>query len=1156
MNEDGGESELIKIISKCRPETRDQFLLKLFDNDWNDYIVPEKSQIGGLKDYFPFQDILHTKSHQKTSVQNRVLLLLEENPSTSTFFDDNINGFNPPTLQPTLFDSPDDRTISSKRSNLFVDILNPQDNSTFNLGESVVVTINSIPQSENVTLFISNGYGRSKLVELSNTTTYTLPLDMDLTGTVSISALISDSEGNFEIDSVTVNVLPSQLIDSLSFINEEINIPLGQTFSLSVAGFLNEHVFEMNRFPQIQYTVDNPFIIKINSPGIIESLNLGSTFIKASFQGLEAFIKINVYDGFDWLNQPACTTPGTPTNISAKVSEDNSTLLSWTLGTPSGSPNVWYNWMVSRDSTADYGSGVVQGSTSDTEVSTNILPPGGKYYLRVNASTDCNYTSSDYGTSSSFKTSVSCITPGVPRNPVVSAADQNSVVLSWDPGDPNGSEEIIYYWVIDTNPNIVYPFGKKFGTSFETSVTTSGLEAGTTYYLRVYAYTTCDNSKSNYATSAAFTTDGTCITPNTPINVSAMPSGQNTAFLSWSSGIPAGSPTVSYFWVIGTNPNVTPGYGVDEGSTIGTTAFTSALACSTNYFLRVYARTDCNNSISAYGTSTAFTTSACSCITPGTPIGVNVSPNGQTSAYFSWVSGNPSGSPTVSYLWVVGTNPNVTYNNGIAQGSTNQTNASTSSLSPGTTYYLKVFSTTSCNFTNSAYSSPVPFTVGGICSSPAIQASHISTLSMHTQKLVIGWNNGSGSKRVVKINTVNQFSNMLNGTDPVANAHYAGQGEQVVYNGTGNTVTVTGLHPTSSYWFKVIEVSCDGSFTKYNNQNAIDNPKSLKTRIVVPSIQSLTATQAISGGVPFYTNTEIYENNPPIVIFADFSGQVRFALNASISDKWSFQLDNKQGQKVSDGKTHLNENLYGKLSLPQSITHNRMETVYTLPTEHSESPYLPLKLRLLFDEGLIGIDFPVHIYMALGALPVEYLRFNAEHNKSENTNELFWTTVREVNNDYFDIERSFERSDYENIGRVPGAGNSSSAIDYAFNDHKISQDGYYVYRLKQVDTDGRATYSNPAYVRVSRTQSVKTGIYPNPAADQINCYVDAYEGAKVRIEIYNSLGQILSQQTDDEIIVSGTLTRQLESKNFGKGIYTVVFTVDGIRYNHKLIIVE
>ena len=153
----------------------------------------------------------------------------------------------------------------------------------------------------------------------------------------------------------------------------------------------------------------------------------------------------------------------------------------------------------------------------------------------------------------------------------------------------------------------------------------TGLSPGTTYYLRVFASTSCNNSNSGYSTSYSFTTSGygNCITPGAPVSVTATGTGPNTASLDWLAGNPAGSPTVTYFWVVGTSPSVIYGNGVAQGSTTGLWAGATGLSPGTTYYLRVFASTSCNNSNSGYGTSYAFTTSGYgNCITPGAPVSV------------------------------------------------------------------------------------------------------------------------------------------------------------------------------------------------------------------------------------------------------------------------------------------------------------------------------------------------------------------------------------------------------------------------------------------------------------------------------------------------------------------------------------------------------
>jgi len=447
------------------------------------------------------------------------------------------------------------------------------------------------------------------------------------------------------------------------------------------------------------------------------------------------------------------------------------------------------------------------------------------------------------------------------------------------------------------------------------------------------------------------------------------------------------------------------------------------------------------------------------------------------------------------------------------------------------------------------------------CLSPTNQSTTISFSLVSTNQFTANWSNGNGSRRVVKINTVNNFSPPANGTDPLANSKYVGYGEQVVYNGAGSSVTITGLMPNMTYWVRIYEANCSGSSSFYNTSPGTNNPISQRTRTVLPSVQSFSASNVTFNGNnivdinPIFFTNQPYATHPPIDIFLQGNNKTRFTLNASYAVGFSFQLVD-QLTIVTDGTMAISPQTYGQLGPVISTSVNSMYMDYTHPEYVNVNPYLSLKIRLLFEGGLVGMDIPVHIHAPQGALPVELIDFRAQYNKHADINELSWITKSEVNNDYFDIERSFESFSFENIGRVAGSGNSSATINYVFNDKNISQDGNYTYRLKQVDLNGKTTFSKPASVKVFRSQSIKTGLFPNPASDLINCYVEAHEGSIVNIDIFNGLGQKVSRNVIPEIIGSMGFMRQIDSKDFGKGIFTVVFNIDGIRYNHKLIIID
>ena len=81
---------------------------------------------------------------------------------------------------------------------------------------------------------------------------------------------------------------------------------------------------------------------------------------------------------------------------------------------------------------------------------------------------------------------------------------------------------------------------------------------------------------------------------------------------------------------------------------------------------------------------------------------------------------------------------------------------------------------------------------------------------------------------VIKMNTTNSFTTVTDGSNPTASLIY-GSGEQVIYNGTTipTTLTVLGLLPNTTYYFKVFAYGCNGRL--YSNANTTGNPASYRT---------------------------------------------------------------------------------------------------------------------------------------------------------------------------------------------------------------------------------------------------------------------------------------------------------------------------------------
>ncbi len=193
--------------------------------------------------------------------------------------------------------------------------------------------------------------------------------------------------------------------------------------------------------------------------------------------------------------------------------------------------------------------------------------------------------------------------------------------------------------------------------------------------------------------------------------------------------------------------------------------------------------------------------------------------------------------------------------NGVNIAGTNSYTYTTPALSlsdNGNTYSCVV---TNCSGLNSVTSNNA---IPTVCVPPTIQTKNIAFNAVCANQMTVNWANGNGTRRVVKINTSNSFNAPANGTDPIPNAFYVGAGEQVVYNGSSNSVTVSGLSPYTTYWYRIYEANCSGNGSTFKTTTAVNNPKSMNTpqpmvltfstTITCVGVQNGTATVNVTGG--------------------------------------------------------------------------------------------------------------------------------------------------------------------------------------------------------------------------------------------------------------------------------------------------------------------
>lgn len=133
---------------------------------------------------------------------------------------------------------------------------------------------------------------------------------------------------------------------------------------------------------------------------------------------------------------------------------------------------------------------------------------------------------------------------------------------------------------------------------------------------------------------------------------------------------------------------------------------------------------------------------------------------------------------------------------------------------------------------------------------PVTQASNITTSALGLTTATITWTNGSGGRRYVVINNTNSFTDPVGtGNVTVVGTTYSGSGEQIVYDGTGSSVSVSGLATGTTYYVRVYEYNrCTGSpnVNYYNVSTATNNPGNFTTLMAA-------VNDNCAGALPFPT---------------------------------------------------------------------------------------------------------------------------------------------------------------------------------------------------------------------------------------------------------------------------------------------------------------
>ncbi|NOY05167.1 MAG: T9SS type A sorting domain-containing protein [Chlorobi bacterium] len=192
-------------------------------------------------------------------------------------------------------------------------------------------------------------------------------------------------------------------------------------------------------------------------------------------------------------------------------------------------------------------------------------------------------------------------------------------------------------------------------------------------------------------------------------------------------------------------------------------------------------------------------------------------------------------------------------------------------------------------------------------------------------------------------------------------------------------------------------------------------------------------------------------------------------------------------------------------------------------------------------------------------LPVELLSLAAYLH--EGRVYLRWATATEENNYGFDVERSVvsRSTGWNKVGFVPGSGTTTELRRYEFEDDLstvIPYSGVIYYRLRQVDTDGKYTYSPVVEVSLSNAPKVVrlSPSYPNPVRDVMTLEWYLPRSSTVSLSLYDLQGREVARIREAEPEEWGFHALRASVGNLPSGMYNLILQAGETRLSQVVVV--
>lgn len=175
----------------------------------------------------------------------------------------------------------------------------------------------------------------------------------------------------------------------------------------------------------------------------------------------------------------------------------------------------------------------------------------------------------------------------------------------------------------------------------------------------------------------------------------------------------------------------------------------------------------------------------------------------------------------------------------------------------------------------------------------------------------------------------------------------------------------------------------------------------------------------------------------------------------------------------------------------------------------------------------------------LSALPIELIDISAVG--VEDHINVVWNVASEMNLSHYELERSEDGIDFEQIATLDAQGNTTNALSYQYDDYDVRGFQHYYYQVRSVDLDGSYEYTPVVVASIGGYgegfNENAVSLYPNPTNSNTAVAIHADQQLKISMTVMSASGQLVHKK--QLLINSGNTIVNLASNNWANGVYLV-----------------